>query len=208
MASSSRGKEVLDLCARLTLEEDEDQGLEIEGIGELPTALKVGKFIVGQFLNDRPINFMAMQHMLASIWRPVKGVVVTETSRHNRFLFQFFHDLDVRRVLDDGPWTFNQNILLIKRLEPDEQASSIKLSQLHIWVQVYDLPMGFRVDSVYRSIGDFIGTFIQSDPTDIATSGRNFLRIKVALYVQKPIKRRMKIRRSGGDWLWIHFKYE
>lgn len=68
--------------------------------------------------------------------------------------------------------------------------------------------MGFRVDSVYRSIGDFIGTFIQSDPTDIATSGRNFLRIKVALYVQKPIKRRMKIRRSGGDWLWIHFKYE
>lgn len=47
MASSSRGKEVLDLCARLTLEEDEDQGLEIEGVGELPTALVVGKFIVG-----------------------------------------------------------------------------------------------------------------------------------------------------------------
>lgn len=26
--------------------------------------------------------------------------------------------------------------------------------------------------------------------------------------ISKPIKRRMKIRREGGDWIWINFKYE
>lgn len=208
MDSSSKGKEVLDRYAQLALKEEEDRGIVVEGLGQESRAFGEGVYIVGQFLHDHPVNFMAMQHTLASIWRPVKGLVVSKTSKNNRFLFQFFHERDAQRVLDDGPWTFNQNVLLIKSLKPDEQASSMEISHLHIWVQVYDLPIGFRVESILRSIGDFIGKFIQDDSRDDVSSSRNYLRIKVALDVQQPIKRRMKIKRSGGEWLWIQFKYE
>ena len=34
------------------------------------------------------------------------------------------------------------------------------------------------------------------------------MRIKVALDICKPVKRRMKIKKARGDWRWIHFGYE
>ena len=37
---------------------------------------------------------------------------------------------------------------------------------------------------------------------------RFFLRIRVNMDVHKPLKRRMKIKKSGGEWLWVHFRYE
>lgn len=54
------------------------------------------------------------------------------TSFPNIFLFKLFHDLDVKRVLEDGPWTFNQQVLLIKILEIDEQIANVKHSKLYI----------------------------------------------------------------------------
>lgn len=37
---------------------------------------------------------------------------------------------------------------------------------------------------------------------------RNFLRIKVAIDCFRPLKSKMRIKKAGGDWLWIPFKYE
>ncbi|KAL8107203.1 hypothetical protein AgCh_023859 [Apium graveolens] len=35
-----------------------------------------------------------------------------------------------------------------------------------------------------------------------------YFRIRVTLDVEKPIKRRMNIKREGGEWNWVNFKYE
>lgn len=43
-----------------------------------------------------------------------------ETSFSNIYIFKFFHELDIKRVLDDGPWTFNQQVLVLKRLDANE----------------------------------------------------------------------------------------
>lgn len=38
--------------------------------------------------------------------------------------------------------------------------------------------------------------------------GAVYMRIRVLLDDRKPLKRRMKIKKEGGDWSWISFKYE
>lgn len=53
-----------------------------------------------------------------------EGGFMEETNTPNMFLFRFFHKLDMLRVLDDGPWTFNQQVL-VKRLEETDQLSSM-----------------------------------------------------------------------------------
>lgn len=35
-----------------------------------------------------------------------------------------------------------------------------------------------------------------------------YVRIRVTLNIGKPLKRRMRIKREGGNWQWINFKYE
>lgn len=32
--------------------------------------------------------------------------------------------------------------------------------------------------------------------------------IRVKIDITKPLKRRMKLRKAGGEWIWITFKYE
>lgn len=32
--------------------------------------------------------------------------------------------------------------------------------------------------------------------------------MRVSIDLSKPLKRKMKLRKSGGEWIWINFKYE
>lgn len=133
----------------LSINDGDDEGLILEDANEEgPTT----NLVVGSFLTSTKINFGAMQDTLAAIWRPVKGVFMEETIIPNLFLFKFFHELDLQRVLDDGLWTFNNQALLIKRLEMGEQLSEIKLKKLYMWIQIYDLPIGFNSKSILKLI--------------------------------------------------------
>lgn len=208
MASSSRGKNLEEAYANLSLNNDDEEGLILEGVPEATNTEGLNRCLVGRFVTNKKVNFMAMQDTLASIWRPVKGVFMEETDRMNMFLFKFFHDRDMQRVLDDGPWTFNQQVLLIKKFNMDEQLKDVKLSVLSMWIQVYDVPIGFKSEFILKSIGNFVGCFLESDPRNFQGMCRNYLRIRVAIDIDRPLKRRMKIKKPGGEWLWIQFKYE
>lgn len=131
-----------------------------------------------------------------------------ETVYPNLFIFKFFHDLDVERVLDDGPWTFNQHVLLLKKLDMSEQLKDITLSDLFIWLQIYDLPIGFNSEYILKSIGNYVGKFMEADPRNFQGLMGNYLRVKVAVDVRRPLKSHMKIKKAGGDWMWIQFNYE
>ena len=59
-----------------------------------------------------------------------------------------------------------------------------------------------------QNIGDYIGEFQASDENNLMGVWRNYMRIRVSIDVRKPLKRRMRLKKSGGDWVWIDFKYE
>lgn len=62
--------------------------------------------LVGSFLNEGVVDFTAMKHTLASLWRPEKGVYMKEIDV-NLYIFQFYHELDIKRFISGSPWTFN-----------------------------------------------------------------------------------------------------
>lgn len=208
MASSSRGKSVMESYVNLSINDDDEEGLILDEPNEGQEGGDYSHCLIGSFLQNRRVNFMAMKDTLASIWKPVKGVYMEETNVPNVFIFKFFHKLDMQRVLDDGPWTFNQQVLLVKKLEGNEQLSEIKFSDLYIWVQIYDLPIGFNSEFIFKSIGNYVGKFLASDSKNVNSLWKNYQRIKVALDVKRPLKSKMRIKKAGGDWVWIKFKYE
>lgn len=201
MASSSRGKNLEDAYANLTLNNDDEDGVILEDAPVNSAKEGMDKCLVGRIVTEKKVNFMAMQDTLSSIWRPVKGVFMEETSQLNMFLFKFFHERDVQRVLEDGPWTFNQQVLLIKRFNADEQLKDVKLSELCIWLQVYDVPIGFNSENILKSIGNFVERFVEMDSRNFQGMHRNFLRIRVAIDISRPLKRQMRIKRAGGEWM-------
>lgn len=54
-------------------------------------------------------------------------------------------------------------MLLVKKFKGEEQLSELKISELFIWLQVYDLSIGFNSEFIFKSIGNYVGKFLSSD---------------------------------------------
>ena len=49
---------------------------------------------------------------------------------------------------------------------------------------------------------------MESDENNLMGIWKTYMRIRVTIDVRKPLKRRMNLKKVGGDWLWIDLKYE
>lgn len=60
---------------------------------------------------------------IAYFWHPIWGICISDLGE-KRFLFQFFHEVDVQRVLARTPWFFNNHLLLLHRIQPGDDLYS------------------------------------------------------------------------------------
>ncbi|MBA0829727.1 hypothetical protein Goarm_014310 [Gossypium armourianum] len=52
-----------------------------------------------------------MRSTLANLWHLIKGIQILDLGEKS-FLFRFFHLMDLKRVINGSPWTFNNHMLL------------------------------------------------------------------------------------------------
>lgn len=125
-----------------------------------------------------------------------------------RYLFIFYHVMDLKKVVEGGLWSFEHANLVFSQLGETEDPHLVALTDIEIWVQVYDIPQGCLSQNILKSVGASIGKYVKSDPTNFNGAWKPYVRVRVAMNVDKPLKRRMKIKRKGDVWSWINFKYE
>jgi hypothetical protein len=94
-------------------EEEEDFRFDFEEEGE--DQVDLCWCLVGRFLSERSIHFNSIEVRMADLWKPVKGVTIKEAAA-GKFLFHFNHSLDMEAVLNSGPWTFDNNMLLLEQV--------------------------------------------------------------------------------------------
>ncbi|MBA0694302.1 hypothetical protein Goari_004613 [Gossypium aridum] len=56
---------------------------------------------------------------MANVWHPTRGVQILGPG-DKRFLFKFFHKIDLERDINGAPWTFNIQLLVFHQLEKGE----------------------------------------------------------------------------------------
>lgn len=116
-----------------------------------------------------------------------------------RYSFAFFHKMDIQKVIEGGPWSFEQATLLLHQLLPGKDPCTIKLQNTEMWVQVYDIPRGFLSENVLKSVGASIGQYVRADSNTFDGIWKPYVRIRVLINTDKPLKRRMKIKREGDN---------
>lgn len=192
------------LYANLSIEDEEDGGI----VGVEEGQERTDNFIlVEKFLIEKNINFQAMQNVLASLWRSKEGMEVHDIGGYI-YSFVFYHIMDLCKVIEGGPWSFEQTMLVYHRMQDTKDVHEVFLNEVDVWVQVHDIPRGLISETVLKSIGSFIGTYVKSDPASFDGPWKSFVRVRVTLNIHKPLKRRMKIKREGGNSSWVNFKYE
>ena len=141
------------------------------------------------------------------MWKPGRGIFVQELD-DRRFLFKFFHEYDISRVLEGGPWIYDNMHILLHCLMPNEAAAAVPIDSLDFWVQIHNPPVGFMSTQVGKQFGDFVGKFIQYDETNNTRFGASYMRVKVQIDVSQPLKCWKKILLSNGSSSQVLFKYE
>ncbi|KAJ8765838.1 hypothetical protein K2173_015792 [Erythroxylum novogranatense] len=192
--------------ANLSVDSAPDDGL-VYGSDDLVTTDDAQLCLVGRFLTDKAINFHAMRHTLASVWQPLMGMQVREV-KTGLYVFQFFHAVDVHRILDMRPCTFDNHLLILDRFGVSSSPFAVPLYHVPFWIQVHGLPSGFRSARVLQDIGNKIGQFLELDPTNFERSWNSYLRMRVSWDVRRPLREGFKLRHDKGDWFTVGFTYE
>lgn len=114
----------------------------------------------------------------------------------------------MKRVMEDGPWSFEQNLLILKRLEPNVSPLEADLTSTEFWIQAHNVPANFITEKVATVIGSSLGELMAVDHKNFDGTWKQFLRVRVLIDITKPLKRKMKMKKNGGECFWIEFKYE
>lgn len=152
--------------------------------------------LIGQFWSEYVPDLPSMRNTLAFLWKPVYGVTI-KAQGTRRFFFQFYHERDLKRIINGGPWTFNRKVLLLTYMAPLSNPLSDPIENIDFWIQVHDVPLGFRLERVCADVGNKMGQFIEFDPANFNDRWKPFLRIRVRLNVTKPLLEGMFIKKKG-----------
>ncbi|KAA3467450.1 5'-nucleotidase surE [Gossypium australe] len=98
-----------ELAGLSLLDEEEEAFQEEEGIvnGNYKFCL------VGRCLTDSVVHFPSLRNTMADLWHPIGGICITDLG-DKRYLFQFFHEVDIQRVIGGAPWFFNNHLLILQ----------------------------------------------------------------------------------------------
>ncbi|CAN1822555.1 hypothetical protein LINPERHAP1_LOCUS30009 [Linum perenne] len=99
---------------------------------------------------------------MSNMWRPGRGVAIEDIG-DKVIIFRFGHEVDLRRVVESGPYSFDQNLLILHELKPGENPKEVDLHFVEFWVQVHNLTVGFFSETVGKALKDFVGQFVEYD---------------------------------------------
>ncbi|KAL8548451.1 hypothetical protein ACS0TY_007670 [Phlomoides rotata] len=157
------------LLENLNLSVEEDDELIVREEGVECDSVDADLCLVGRFLTDQCMNFALTRSRLATIWKLKRGVMIKEIWE-DRFLFHFFHKLDLKQVVDRGSWTIGSHPLIFHHLKVGE-----------IPLQIYDLPICSFSEGVGCSLGNFISKFLEYDSSIRGLVWRMYMHVRVKL---------------------------
>ena len=106
--------------------------------------------------------------------------------------------------MQEGPWNFHRNIVILTPYDGVTQQSKVSLDMLDIWAQIHDVPDKYAhlVQALAGKIGEIL--FVEAQSQDFEG---NFYRVWVKINVFKPLKNAVSMIRDTKCQIY-RVKYE
>ncbi|MBA0820461.1 hypothetical protein Gohar_021132 [Gossypium harknessii] len=111
--------------ADLSLDEEEDEGMQFAAEAR-PQRSLYELCLVGCYLVASVVHFLVMKNTMANLWHLLGGIQISNLGE-KRYVFLFFYEIDMERVISGTPWTFNNHLLLLHRLKDGEDPNLLLL---------------------------------------------------------------------------------
>lgn len=116
--------------------------------------------LLGKFLTCKPFNKRAAQTTLRRTWGLKESVQIVEVGS-NLFQYKFEKEFDMDRVFKGGPWSFDNQVILLRRWQPGMTTANVKFDSMALWVQICGVPFNMLSSKVASEIGSCLGEVVK-----------------------------------------------
>jgi hypothetical protein len=128
----------------------------------------------------------------------MRGVICKDLG-DNLFLFTFNQAAGKRRALEDGPWMFGKDLVVMADFDESKALDESEFIYIPIWVRISKLPFGMMNKAVGEAIGGEIGEFVEMEKEEDGSAVGRFLRIKIWMDIRKPLMRGVMVQAEGKE---------
>ena len=160
----------------ISLTSEEEEPITIRTAREDEILEEYSLSLIGKFMTTRPFNARAAKNLLRSVWKMGSNLKIVDMGE-GIFQFRFSLESQLQWVWDNGPWSFENNMLVLQRWEKGLTAKSVWFTSLPMWVQVYGLPFDLINEEAGLDIGQGIRRGVEVDCKALASDQARSLRI-------------------------------
>lgn len=185
-------------------EEDDivvDSGIRARAIEECAVSL------VGRLLSKRGFNRAALKDTMRKVWGSPGGLRIVDVG-DNLFHFRFSNKLDLQRVLNGGPWCFDNMLLLLKKWEVGMTTESVEFHDVDFWVQLWGLPFECISPEIGKMIGNRIGVVVEMGKMTEQSEWGRYIHVRLKLPLDYPLRRGGNVVLGKGQKFWVDYKCE
>ena len=124
------------------------------------------------------------------------------------FQFKFALESQLKWVIQNGPWSFENHPLVLRRWERGMTTRTVTFNYIPLWVQVWGLPFNLISKEATRDIGEGLGIVVEINNKAFSSKQARFVRVRVEIPLDKPLRRSGVVANPEGDMVLIGFKYE
>nr|XP_023883466.1 uncharacterized protein LOC111995768 [Quercus suber] len=199
--------DVADELGNMKLTFDEEEIIPISDEGRVQAIESCILSRIGKFLTCKPFNKQAAKTTLRRAWGLENSLQIIEVGP-NLFQFKFQTEFDMARILQDGPWSFDNQLLLLQRWQKGMTVRNIRLEHASLWIQIWGAPFDMVSPQVAREVGNRIGKVEEVEGQRRRDELNYFMRIKFVVPIRKSLQRGVFITGLDGVYRWVTFKYE
>ncbi|KAK7855039.1 hypothetical protein CFP56_029770 [Quercus suber] len=145
--------------------------------------------LIGKFLTCRPFNRKVTITTLKRAWGLEEGVQMIEVGT-NLFQLKFKTEFEMDRMLKGGPWSFDNQVLLLVRWKARMRADNVRFDSISLWVQIWGTPFDLVSPKIVETVGSRIGSVVEVEKKQKIEGQSYFMKVKVAIPLAKLISRK------------------
>ncbi|TXG52684.1 hypothetical protein EZV62_021853 [Acer yangbiense] len=165
-------EEIARLCASLSLTERDGPVRKLEESLRVEAVNRMSLCLVGKILSNKIVNREAFMRVIGKIWYVKEGFEI-ESVTGNVFTFFFRREEDRQRVIDEGPWSFNNALLVLQKPDGQGTIESIQFHKAEFLVQIHQVPILCMTRKIGWFLGSMIGEVVEVDGGNVGEAGGN-----------------------------------
>jgi hypothetical protein len=194
------------MMGRLNLLADETDVVEMSDDEDAEGAAAEQWALDGKVLSPNVIHIQTIRAAMRPAWGNPRGLRVRPAG-DNVFVAVFANKADRDRAQEGTPWMVGRHAVLLQAHDPRLRPSDVRFDSMTIWVRILNLPFEWMNDKKGLKIAKVIDKHCMVDVDEFGVASGTFLRAKVAIPIDQPLRRWVTIRREGWDES-FHLQYE